>query len=88
MPLYSPDGRYRLVLADDSFGCAETIEFEAPSAEAALHRARHQCFGREAELFEDGRSLGRLRCMKEDGGYWTLSAEPTASGRTRHMDRV
>jgi hypothetical protein len=80
MPLYSPDNTYRLVLSDDCFGSAQTMEFEAPSAEAALHRARRHCSGREAELFEDGRSLGRLKCV-EDGRYWLLSDTPR--GRVR-----
>lgn len=72
MPLYSPNNSYRLVLSDDCLGSARTIEFDAPSAEAALHQAQRQCCGREAELFEDGRSLGRVKCV-EHGGYWLLS---------------
>lgn len=79
MPLYSPNNSYRLVLSDDRFGSARTMEFDAPSAEAALNRVRQHCFGREAELFEDGRSLGRVKCM-ENGGYWQLSGAPR--GRT------
>jgi hypothetical protein len=73
MALYSPNHTYRLVLADDGTGSAETMEFDPPSAESALHQAQRLCFDREAELFEDGRSLGRLRCVTP-GGYWTLSA--------------
>ena len=72
MPLYSPNNSYRLVLSDDCFGPAQTIEFDAPSAEAALFKARRHCSGREAELFEEGRSLGRVKCV-EHGGYWLLS---------------
>jgi len=75
MPLYSPNHTYRLVLSDDGFFGAKVIEFDAPSAEAALHQAERLCLGREAELFEDGRSLGRLRCA-EQGGYWTISHPP------------
>ena len=74
MPLYSPNNSYRLVLADDGSGLARTMEFEAISAEAALQQARPHCSGREAELFEDGRSLGRVRCVA-DGGYWTLAGD-------------
>lgn len=73
MPLYSPNNSYRLVLADDGSG-ARTMEFEARSAEAALQRARPHCPGRVAELFEDGRSLGRVRCA-DNGGYWMLAAD-------------
>lgn len=73
MPLYSPDNSYRLVLSDDGSGETGTLEFEAPSAEIALHRARQQCSGREVELFEDGRSFGRVRCA-ESGAYWTPSS--------------
>lgn len=71
MPLYSPNNIYRLELADDGTG-ARTIELEALSAEAALQCAQPHCSGREAELFEDGRSLGLLRCTA-DGDYWTMS---------------
>jgi hypothetical protein len=77
MPRYSPNHCYRLVLQDDDTASARTMEFEAPSAETALYQAQRLCLGREAELFEDGRSLGRLRCAKP-GGYWTLSASPAA----------
>lgn len=80
MPLYSPNNSYRLVLSEDSFGNAQTIEFDAPSAEAALHRLRRHCSGREAELFEDGRSLGRVTCVA-DGGYWRLSQLPSSRVR-------
>lgn len=75
IPRYSPHNRYRLVLSDDHFGAAQTIEFEALSAEAALRRARQRCSGGEVERFEDGRSLGRMRCV-EGGGYWLLSKTP------------
>ncbi|HLV07074.1 MAG TPA: hypothetical protein VKY80_05315 [Croceibacterium sp.] len=63
---------YRLVLAEDGRGVARAIEFEASGAESALHHAQQQCRGREAELFEGDRSLGRLRCVPH-GGFWVLS---------------
>jgi len=63
---------YQLVMADDGEGEAQTIQFEATSADAALFVAERQCRGREAELFENHRSLGRLQCAKP-GGYWILS---------------
>jgi len=81
MPLYNPNHSYRLILSDDAVGSAKILEFEAASAESALHRAQRLCLGREAELFEDDRSLGRLRCAKP-GGYWTLSASPAVRGNT------
>lgn len=62
---------YQLILHDDERGVGRTIEFEASGAEAALYVAQQQCRGREAELMQDGRSLGRLKCDK--GGYWVIS---------------
>ena len=63
---------YQLVLHDDERGAGRTIEFEASGAEAALYVAQQQCRGREAELMQDGRSLGRLKCAA-NGGYWVIS---------------
>lgn len=63
---------YQLILRDDGHGVGRTIEFEASGAEAALYVAQAQCRGREAELMQDGRSLGRLKCTA-DGGYWVIS---------------
>jgi hypothetical protein len=70
---------YRLVLSDDGHGPAGTIQFEASCADTALFHAQRQCHGREAELFEDERSLGRITCMQE-GGYWLLSPSRSARG--------
>jgi hypothetical protein len=66
---------YQLILHDDERGVARTIEFEASGAETALYVAQQQCRGREAELLQEGRSLGRLKCDK--GGYWVISPPPT-----------
>lgn len=63
---------YQLVLADDDRGCEQRIEFEASGPDAALFLADRQCRGREAELFEDGQSLGRLQNCR-NGGFWILS---------------
>ena len=63
---------YQLILTDDGEGLPRTIEFEAAGPEAALYMAQQQCRGREAEVFEDGRSLGRVQCVRQ-GGYWRLS---------------
>ena len=71
---------YQLVLADDGRGAARTIEFEADAPDAALFFAGSQCNGREAELFENKRSLGRVKCV-ENGGFWVIS--PPAE-RHRH----
>ena len=68
---------YQLILHDDGRGAGRTIEFEASGAEAALYVAQHRCRGREAELFENGRSLGRLMCS-EAGGFWVISANGAA----------
>ena len=63
---------YQLVMDADGQGDAQTIEFEASGADAALYVAERQCRGRAAELFENERSLGRLQCS-QIGGYWILS---------------
>lgn len=68
----SQDHLYRLVLSDDGEGAARTIEFEAASPDQAFFLAERQGRGRQAELLEDGRSLGRLQCMA-GGGFWILS---------------
>ena len=64
---------YRLVLGEDGYGSARTIEFEADTPDAALYLAQQQCNGREAELIEDGRSLGRVQCAL-NGGFWIISS--------------
>ena len=69
---------YRLVMSEDGRGVARTIEFEAAGAESALPHAQQQCRGREAELFEDERSLGRLKCEPR-GGFWVLSPSVSPS---------
>jgi len=63
---------YQLILHDDGREAGRTIEFEASGAEAALYVAQQHCRGREAELMQDGRSLGRLKCAA-NGGYWVIS---------------
>ena len=68
---------YQLILRDDGRGVGRTIEFEASGAEAALYVAQQHCRGREAELLQEGRSLGRLKCDK--GGYWVISPPASVS---------
>ena len=63
--------RYRLALGTAPRGEAETIEFEASGAEAALAMTQRFCGGREVELFEDGESLGRVRNDK-NWGFWVF----------------
>lgn len=70
---------YKLVLADDGKGCARTIEFEAAGADCAFILAQRDCLGREGELFEDGRPLGRLQ-LHGNGGYWTISPPTAGAG--------
>jgi hypothetical protein len=67
---------YQLILHDDGRGVGRTIEFEASGAEVALYVAQRQCRGREAELMEGGRSLGRLKCA-DKGGFWVISPPVT-----------
>lgn len=58
---------YLLVLTETGKACELGVEFEASGAEAALslaHRLRQGC---DAELYEDGRSLGRLQSPDNDG---------------------
>jgi hypothetical protein len=68
--------RYQLVLLEGGHDSGRRIEFEAPGADSALFRAEQECRGREAELFEDGRSLGRINCGSS-GGYWVLTPAAT-----------
>lgn len=68
--------RYQLVLLKDGRESGHRIEFGAPGPDSALFRAEQECRGREAELFEDGRSLGRIKCASS-GGYWVLTPRVT-----------
>ena len=68
----SVNRQYQLVLLDESQEPARSIVFEAPGPACALFRAEKECRGREAELFEDGRSLGRIKCAP-GGGFWVLT---------------
>ena len=72
MPRSGLEHTYRLVMSDDGIGTARTIVFEATCPDSALYLAQQQCRGREAELFEDERSLGRIQCARP-GGFWMLS---------------
>ena len=69
---------YQLVLSEDGRGTAGKIQFEATSPESALFFLQQQCGGREAELFENDRSLGRVRCVR-NGGYWVISPPALAA---------
>jgi hypothetical protein len=63
---------YQLVLGEEGEGTTRSIDFDALGPDSALFRAEKECRGREAELFEDGRSLGRIKCAAK-GGYWVLT---------------
>lgn len=65
------DHAYRLVLKADARGAERVVEFAARGPEAAMLLAQRQFAGREVEVFQDGRSLGRLR-NQPDGGFWTI----------------
>jgi hypothetical protein len=68
---------YRIVLPEDGASGMRTIEFDAVGAETALLMAYRHCPDRQAELFEDGRSLGTIRCAPN--GFWMLSAAAPAA---------
>ena len=72
--------RYRLVPVGDYAGPETWVEFEAVGAEAALIVLQKLCDGCEMELFEDGRSLARLR-KETSGGFWVLTGTPNAPVR-------
>lgn len=80
MGTFRLDHTYRLVLADGAEGLEQVMEFSAPSPEAALYLAQRHCAGREVELFEDERSLGRLRCVPH-AGFWLLSSREMRAQR-------
>ena len=71
---------YRLVLSDDGRGAARSFEFEGYGAECALHIAQQKCAGREAELLEDDRSLGTVKC-DDTSGFWLLSASKAPAAK-------
>jgi hypothetical protein len=61
---------YRIVLAEDSVGCARIIELEATSALGAMFLAHMTCSDRVMELYEDEQPLGRLHVTQN--GIWTV----------------
>jgi hypothetical protein len=69
---------YQLILDEEGEGTTRSIDFDALGPDTALSRAEKECRGREGELFEDGRSLGRIKCAAK-GGFWVL----TPSGRVK-----
>lgn len=64
---------YRLVLPEDAYGCAREVEFEECSAEAAVRLALQVCRNREAEVFDGGRRIGRLK-RAQQGNLWFVAA--------------
>jgi hypothetical protein len=61
---------YRIVLAEDTVGCARIIELEATSALGAMFLAHMTCSDRVMELYEDEQPLGRLHVTQN--GIWTV----------------
>ena len=78
---------YRLVLGDDGKGVARIIEFEAAGAEAALMAAQRMCGGREAEVFQDGRSLGLVK-NDPDAGFWILKNKRETARAKQAQEQV
>jgi hypothetical protein len=70
---------YQLVLNEEAEGTTRSIDFDAFGPDTALFRAEKECRGRDAELFEDGRSLGRIKAAAK-GGFWVLT--PSAKVKT------
>ncbi len=62
---------YRLVTADRR-DVPRMIEFEANGPGSALQVAGRHCSGRDMEVFENGRSLGRFR-NDVNGGFWVIT---------------
>lgn len=66
------DNVYRLVMSGDGKREERVIEFTGTGAHAALLLAKRMCDGREAEVFENGRSLGRISTAP-GGDFWVIA---------------
>jgi hypothetical protein len=73
MPDETQKHTYRMVSQDEELGNART-EFEALSLGRAINMMQTLCGLHEVELFEDERSLGRMR-LAGDRGFWVVSAK-------------
>lgn len=65
---------YRLKYADDGFGVAKEIEFDAVDSGQALHLAQQERRGRSAELWHDGLRLCTLRRSQGAADLWEINA--------------
>jgi hypothetical protein len=62
---------YRLVVDPGQPQVPHEIEFEAPSAQAALNLAHSVCGAGHVEMFEDGRRLADLQ-LSSQHGFWIV----------------
>ena len=65
---------YRLKYAEDGFGVAKEIEFEAPDSAQALYYAQRERRGRTAELWRNGARLCTLRRSPGTVDLWEINA--------------
>lgn len=65
---------YRLKYAEDGFGVAKEIEFEAGDSAQALYFAQRERRGRSAELWLDGARLCTLRRSPGAADMWEINA--------------
>lgn len=76
--------RYSLLVDEDGTGTARRVEVECSDASTAMQFAQRTLPERVIELFEDGRSLGRMKCTQE--GYWIV--RPQSSRRSLATPRM
>lgn len=74
----SGDHRYRLVVRAGGEDTDKVIDFSARGPESALYLAQRHCAGREADLYQEGRALGRVR-HDLNGGFWVITPPVPAS---------
>lgn len=60
---------YALIVGDD-MDSSRKIEFEGLHPSSAMDFVQRELPEQEVQLFEDGRSLGKMKCTRE--GYWTI----------------
>lgn len=65
---------YCLVVNDAGIG-PRSIELEGGGPYAAMVFVQRELADRNIEVFEDGRSLGKMRCTPE--GFWTVFPRST-----------
>jgi len=65
---------FRLKYAEDGFGVAKEIEFDAPDSGQALYFAQKERRGRTAELWRNGSRLCTLRRSPGMVDVWEINA--------------